>query len=701
MMLGRAVIAASGSNSPSVALAEPPERRVFQRGTTTASVPLSGTWVAGTAGIEGRVINDDTSAEVAAWATIVANPTGSTWSGNLTVPQGGWYRVEVRRTGVTASVKTSANRFGVGDVWMFAGESQQLLMNTLVGTAPTPDDFAVCRVSDGTWRVPGTFAGTGGNGAIRFLNLMRTYTGVPQALVNASVSGTAISDWELADSAMVAARDYISSIGTLRGILWHQGNSDIPTAITKSDYKTALASVRASFSGAGSTGLFSVFPLLNKTEGSDADANLQKIRQAHYEYISENPSTVNLGWTPDVPLSDGVNQTAAGSEVIAYSYAHALLYSMGVVTEQSIGPRITAATRNGAVVTLTVVHNGGTSLKTQTGVTPTGFQVFPRDSAHSDGAALAISSVALAASAITITLSADPGTPVDVYYQYGKFDSTAPVFDNSTALGRTVGNPLQPLMVPVQSPVEVAPLANPAVKLNGTDTWVRWSDSVRWDMPDADWTMGIFAKISSTDPNGLPSTSYILSGGNYVGGNSFNLLLYENNAGSGNANKVEFSIKGGGTSTFIAKPETADLAAVDPNWRWWIMEFVKSTETINLYFCNINGARTLYATVAAPALGVVGPTTGPAAGTRAPPAVGSGLYLNGGVYEFFKINGLLTAGEVAQLATGVDIRTGLGKTTQIHHYFRSLSTPIADAAGTGLAAALNGPVALFEGPIYT
>ena len=424
---------------------------------------------------------------------------------------------------------------------------------------------------------------------------------------------------------------------------------------TKAEYKTALATVRASFSGAGTIGLFSVFPLMHRTEGTSTDANVQKIRQAHYEYITENPSTVNLGWTPDVPLSDGINQTAAGSELVAYSYAHALLYSMVAVTEPSIGPRITAATRNGAVITLTVVHNGGTSLKTQAGVTPTGFQVFPKDAVHSDGAALAISSIALAASTITITLSADPGAAVDVYYQYGKFDNTAPVFDNSTALGRTVGNPLQPLMVPVQSGAEVSPLANPAIKLNGTDAWIRWSDSVRWDTPDADWTMGIFAKINSTDPNGSATTAYILSGGTYAGVNSFNLLLHESNAGSGNANKVEFTIRGSGATAFTAKPATADLNAVNANWRWWIMEFVKSTETINLYFCNINGTRTLYATVAAPALGIVGPTTGPAAGTRAPPAVGSGLYLNGGVYEFFKINGVLTSGEVAQLATGVDI----------------------------------------------
>jgi hypothetical protein len=228
MRIGRAVVAAKRRSSVgTVTLTEVAEKRVFQRGTNTASVPLSGTWNGGTVGVEGRVLNADTLAEVASWATIVASPTESSWSGSLTVPQGGWYKIEVRRTGNSASVKQSVNRLGVGDVWLFAGQSQQALMSTLVGSPPTPDALTVYRVSDGTWRLPGSFSGTGGNGGIRFLNLMRTYTGVPQAMANVSVVDTQISDWELTDPAMVTARNTISALGTIRGVLWHQGGSDI------------------------------------------------------------------------------------------------------------------------------------------------------------------------------------------------------------------------------------------------------------------------------------------------------------------------------------------------------------------------------------------------------------------------------------------------------------------------------------------
>jgi hypothetical protein len=228
MKIGRAVVSAKRrTTAGTVAFTEVAEKRVFQRSTNTASVPLSGTWSGGTVGIEGRVLNADTLAEVSAWSTIVASPTGGSWSGSLTIPQGGWYKIEVRRTGNAASVKQSVNRLGVGDVWVFAGQSQQAFMSTLVGSPPTPDAFTVYRVSDGTWRLPGSFSGTGGNGGIRFLNLMRTYTGVPQAMANVSVTDTKISDWELTDPAMVTARSTLSALGTVRGVLWHQGGSDV------------------------------------------------------------------------------------------------------------------------------------------------------------------------------------------------------------------------------------------------------------------------------------------------------------------------------------------------------------------------------------------------------------------------------------------------------------------------------------------
>ncbi len=46
--------------------------------------------------VEARVLQHGTSTPVIDWTTIDSTPGGGTFSGNLTVPQGGWYNVEVR-----------------------------------------------------------------------------------------------------------------------------------------------------------------------------------------------------------------------------------------------------------------------------------------------------------------------------------------------------------------------------------------------------------------------------------------------------------------------------------------------------------------------------------------------------------------------------------------------------------------------------
>lgn len=663
--------------------------------TQSANIQLSGSYSGTPSAVQVRVIKASDSSETVPWTTIAASPTGGLWSGSISTPHGGWYKIEARFSAAPATITSTTNLFGVGDIWMFTGESQQARMSALVASPPTSDSRAA--YFNGTsWFAPGDQAGTSGNGGRRFLNLMVENTGVPQAMIQASVEGTSIVDWEAADAAYTNARDKLLAAGSIAGILWHQGGTGIGV-VTPDDYKTRLADLKTRFETAANVARFAVFPLMHRTKADETDAAVQEIRRAHFEYLAANPSSVNLGWTPAMPMADEVNQTSAGSEIIAYAYAHALLFKMGIATINNVGPSITGVTRSGVTLTLTVQHVSGTALKTNTGMQPTGFQVLPRGTTHSDAAALTISSITLGSNTISIELAADPQQAVDVYYQYGKFDNSNPVFDNSAALGKTDGNALKPLMAPVQSAAE---FKKPSLQLNGTDTWIRYLDSALWDLPDADWTMGIFMSLTSNAASGSQSTQYAFSGGAHGGVNTFNFLVYEASAGSGNANRYEFVIRGAGASSIVVKG-AADLALVDQTWRLWVVEFVKATETINIYHCPTGGARTLYATASAVGLGAVLTATGPAIGTRAPPVVASGLYLNGAVYEFFKLNALLTAGEVGQIAAGKNIRTDLGKTTQVHSRLNTLATPIPDASGSGVSAALNGTITIAEGPPWT
>ena len=97
------------------------------RGNNRADVPLSGTTTAPDgATIEARVVQADTGIEVHGWQE-VATVTGGTWSGTFTDAQRNteWLRVQVRVKGSSAPAGTTANRFGVGLVFVLEDQSNR------------------------------------------------------------------------------------------------------------------------------------------------------------------------------------------------------------------------------------------------------------------------------------------------------------------------------------------------------------------------------------------------------------------------------------------------------------------------------------------------------------------------------------------------------------------------------------------------
>ena len=73
--------------------------RVFQRdiGGTSKSVTISGTYSnMNWNRVDARVLQHRHQYEVVDWTTIDSTPGGGTFSGILTVPQGGWYNIEIR-----------------------------------------------------------------------------------------------------------------------------------------------------------------------------------------------------------------------------------------------------------------------------------------------------------------------------------------------------------------------------------------------------------------------------------------------------------------------------------------------------------------------------------------------------------------------------------------------------------------------------
>lgn len=297
---------------------------------------------------------------------------------------------------------------------------------------------------------------------------------------------------------------------------------------------------------------------------------------------------------------------------------------------------------------------------------------------------------------IVIMLAQDPGQAVDVYYQWGKFDNANPVFDNTAPLGLDIGKALLPLMTPVQSPAENVTSTVNALKFNDVDTFVRYTDTPNWTFPNADWTVGVWARID--DPTGGTS-QYMVSNAGYGAVNSFNFFIYESGSTTAQIGALEVSLRDGVNATITVKgPATSNL--LDNSWRLFTIERVKATETCNIYYTPVNGTRVLYHSASVSGLGVIDSGLGVAYGTRVQPTAGNARWLNGAMYEVFKMDGLLSKAETELLAAGRDINTDLGKTTTIHAKLNTLTSPIPDAGGGNSPATLNGPFILTAGPSF-
>ncbi|MEZ0608491.1 T9SS type A sorting domain-containing protein [Fibrella sp. WM1] len=103
----------------------PTSRAVYQRNTANnAAISISGTYSTAISRIEARVIaraaGQGTSTD---WQTIVNNPQGGVFSGQLTV-QGGWYDLDVRLIRNDQQIAINrVERVGVGEVFVVAGQS--------------------------------------------------------------------------------------------------------------------------------------------------------------------------------------------------------------------------------------------------------------------------------------------------------------------------------------------------------------------------------------------------------------------------------------------------------------------------------------------------------------------------------------------------------------------------------------------------
>lgn len=469
-------------NGTSITFTEYLDKKVFQRVGTSKQITISGTYGGTPSLIQAQVV-DTNGGVVVPWTTIVRQPSGNTYSGSLSVPQGCWYKVKVRAGNSSAPSVTATNKFGVGMVIGLIGQSNMarfpitpyqyplgspnIVDFDQIPSPSTPIYRRVGNIND-TFP-PNTLYGTGGynsyttdgnnaDGYVYVANIVSASLNIPVCLLERAVGGSSITTWISGgqNNWSLFATDVTASGGDLEVVLWYQGETDAHT-ISTTTWANSLATVQTQCQNlVGRTSSNFKFGVVSLGPGSyngSVDGEFGAYRVAQINYAKNTAGAFLASCNHDVKtiLGDDVHLDAEGYSRIGRRYAKAILFALGVGTSAD-GPYISSATRSGTVITVNIAHSGGTSLTDGNGgngTALTGFRVYD------NGVLATISSTQISGNTVLLTLSATPTGTVTMDYgimnaPHGTSNNPqtfvlgSVVYDNSTYLNSTVGSPLQP-----------------------------------------------------------------------------------------------------------------------------------------------------------------------------------------------------------------------------------------------------------------
>lgn len=217
-------------------------------------------------------------------------------------------------------------------------------------------------------------------------------------------------------------------------ILWSQGESDahqIGIYTTRALYKKCLQSIFADIRKNTGNPLILIQKIGRRETGytNTTNAGMQAVREVQKELAMENSSWCFMGCESyDQPLYDGVHPVDAGYLVFAERNARKLRNILGENLSGVDGPKMTAASRSGTTVTVTLQHDAGTDFNPTSDIK--GFVFF------AGSTQIPVSSAVRSnATTIVLTLASQPASaPEILYYGYDAIGETASGFlkDNST-----------------------------------------------------------------------------------------------------------------------------------------------------------------------------------------------------------------------------------------------------------------------------
>jgi hypothetical protein len=436
-----------------------PNYRVLQRdiGGTSKNVPISGSYSSTLWNqVQARVLRHSTNTVLVDWTTIDTTPGGGTFSGNLIVPQGGWYNIEVRALDSAENVlgtSRGTNKWGVGMLILCIGQSNMSGHGQPQFTIAN-SDLAVNYSNAGIWEhladpydndspsgvVDNDNATASGSMIPALANSLLQTFNFPIAFIPSAKDNTNLySQWvyrnpsnhydtsSLYGQSITKAR----SVGGVELIVMHQGEADTNAHRTESQYETNFATLIGNYR----QDLYATIPIficqlgtIELGTNTRTEADVLAIRDAQHDL--DNGKDIFMAATAmDLPRLDAVHYTTPGLNVIGQRVAQAIKYYFGA-TSYYRGPAINSATFavNRSTIDVQIIHRGGNDLTPPSGIT--GFSVLSNGSPVGIIAADCIGEDIIR---LKLELAVQNGAVVKLrYLRNSNPDTRALVKDNST-----------------------------------------------------------------------------------------------------------------------------------------------------------------------------------------------------------------------------------------------------------------------------
>lgn len=426
---------------------------------------FSGTFDGSAEAVEGRIVAAIDGAPQTPWQLLDDSPGGGTWSGSMAaIPAGGWYRLEVRQGTVVEDTGLSDQRFGVGHVVLFLGQSNmaRLFTEDAQDGSPTSTQQAP---HDLTWRlgygeppgygyerpreadIPVTWGPVTGSGGVRLANRLRDITGLPALILDFSLDWTGIdAHWNELDGPFIGwsrLAEALGQVDDVGAVVWGQGAYDAINRpdIESADYRASLDTLYSRLLGLLAQSENPAFGIVTLNRGDYSqddrfDASFQAIRRAQRQWIEAQPYGFAAGSALDIELSTrpeaGIGHFwATGYELLADRIAQGLgnVLTAGGLGASVQGGRLDQATLHGRHVVVDIAHRGGRRLHLPDASRDIeGFEITAGSWGIDD---VAIERAVLSSSSegnqVILTLAQEPTAPLVLRYLYGQNPNDSPL----------------------------------------------------------------------------------------------------------------------------------------------------------------------------------------------------------------------------------------------------------------------------------